>query len=75
MTGRETIHDSKVEINKTLAELYLESEYYSETCLKIQPVVDSVEDRERVLYRESTRIVDYQSSFCRQVWINFSQKM
>ena len=72
-TGGETIYDSAVETNKALTELYLDSEYYSETCLKIQPVVDSIEGRE-VLYKESTRNVDYQSSFFRQVLINIFAK-
>ena len=73
-TGGETIYDSAVETNKALTELYLDSEYYSETCLKIQPVVDSIEDREKVLYKENTRNVDYQSSFFRQVLINIFAK-
>ena len=64
---RTSQNERTVEVNETLLELYQASTYYLETCLRIQPVVDSFENSAQVKYAENGKKNDYQSSFWRQV--------
>ena len=64
---RTSENERTVEANKTLLELYQASTYYLETCLRIQPVVDSFENSTQLKYVKNGKKNDYQSSFWRQV--------
>ena len=71
-TDEETMYEDErtVKVNETLVQLYQTSTYYLETCLRIQPVVDSFEKSAQVQYMKNGPAIDYQSSFWRQVWVN-----
>lgn len=63
----ETVYDkAQIQTRKSLPELYKDSSYYKETCMKIQPVVDAIEE---VRYNDSGKKIGYQSSFCKQMRI------
>lgn len=61
-------NERTVEVSKKLQELYQASTYYLETCLRIQPVVDSFENSAQLKYTGNGKRIDHQSSFWRQVW-------